>query len=126
MDLSLTAISSYSILIPGLIGAYTYKKARESFHPFFYFIWVGCLNEVISMYLVHHRHYTLVNNNLYVLLEALLLLWLFKKKENWFFILSSMLLLLWLIETFFIRGIEEVSLYFRISYSFVLVIVAIR
>jgi hypothetical protein len=121
---------SFSILIAGIIGLCRFQKIQNSYYPFLLFVWLGSLNEILSFLIVQNGGKSIVNNNVYVLLEALVILYFFK--VNKFLtkpvalIASALVFFGWAIEVFFIRSIHEVGIYFRIGYSFIIVLISIE
>lgn len=124
-------ISNYSIGIAAIVAIFKFKKAASSFLPFFIFIWLGFANEVLSYFTAHYLRNTNVNNNIYVLLESLLLLWqftcwrLFDSNRLLPKILAAAFVLFWIAECFIFADILYVAGYFRVFYSFVIVLLSI-
>src|SRR5438067_764645 len=79
MNHTLAITFSFSILPAGTLALFRFHKAEECFFPFFYFVWIGCANEMLSFALEQFGRQTIVNNNIYMLTEALLLIWFFKR-----------------------------------------------
>jgi len=140
MNISFHYISEFSIVIGIVISCFLFKRINAVYFPFLLCLAIGFLNEILSVYLHKTIHNTAANNNIYVLIESILLLLLFKnwgsfsKRQYLFWVIASLFLLTWVIEIFFIRpiygyvkiGINEIASYFRIFYSFVLVLLAIN
>ena len=125
-------IFSLSILIASVIGWVRFKKIDPAYYPFLYCLWIGTLNEIVSYVLVANHQTTALNNNIYVLFEPVLLVWLFK---NWgsfrrtpqmFTALLILFPVLWIAENFFISTITHFTFYYRIFYSFVIVLLSIQ
>jgi hypothetical protein len=119
-----------TIFIPGVISVVRFNRINKVYYPFLYCIWVGCVNELLSVIRASHGRYTTVNNNVYVLIEALLLTWLFDrlgifKRKAAFFIMIGILIASWILENFVFGRITANSTYFRILYSFALVLMSI-
>ena len=99
--------------------------------PFFIFILVGFANEILSFYTGRYLRNTNINNNVYVLIESLLLLWQFKcwrlfdhnRKLPLF--LGAAFVLFWVGEVFIYSGLLKTAAYFRVFYSFALVLLSI-
>jgi hypothetical protein len=135
MNLNFTTgiIFSLSILIAGVIGVFRFAQIRDSYRPFIYLIWIGCFNELLSIYLLLHNHYNIINYTIYSLCEALLLLWFFKNlnvfkgRKNLFYLLIILFVILWVVESFFANKFgTRFSYYFDIVYSFCVVLLSIR
>ena len=125
-------IFSLSILIASVIGWVRFKKIDPAYYPFLYCLWIGTLNEIVSYILVANHQTTALNNNIYVLFEPILLVWLFK---NWgsfrrapqmFTALLILFPILWIVENFFISTITHFTFYYRIFYSFIIVLLSIQ
>jgi hypothetical protein len=122
---------SYSILIPAILSSAKLKNYEGSFTPFFLFIWLGVLSEIISTILIYAHHSNALISNVYVLAECLLLTWLFKnwnlfvKTKRFFYFLLIGFTIVWLLENFVFFSINRFNSYFRIIYSFSLVLMSI-
>lgn len=123
--------SNYSIVIAAVIALFKFKKAAPAYLPFFIFIWLGLGNEILSQFTGRYFRNTNVNNNVYVLLESLLLLWLFSRWKlfdrhpNLPKILAASFILVWLAEVLLISNIKIVAGYFRVYYSFAIVLISV-
>lgn len=132
MQLTLPEILSLAIIFPAVISVVRVRTTDSAYLPFFILLWVGCINELLSIGLMHYGNQTAINNNIYVLLEALLILSFFRtskislQKYVVFFLLISSCVVFWMIENFFISTIKHISSYFRIYYSFIVVILSIN
>ena len=131
MNFEISIILISSIFIAGIIAILRYKKIHKSYYPFIYFIWIGCLNELVSFVIIYKGFPNAINNNIYVLFEALLIIYFFKKLKAFkkfnsllSYIISG-LILLWVFENVVQNKIHTVSLFFRISYSFIIVLLSI-
>ncbi|MES2773875.1 MAG: hypothetical protein V4722_06805 [Bacteroidota bacterium] len=132
MSPTLSYISTASSLAPAVSALVRYKKIHPVFFPFLLCMWLAAANDIIGSAMVANSYSTAVSNNIYVLLEAVLLMWQFKnweifsKKENHFLLRLILLLALWVVDCFFFSGIYKVATWFRIGYSFMLVLLAIN
>jgi hypothetical protein len=132
MSTNVVLIMSLSLLIAGVIGLFRYKNMDQAYLPFFYFIEIGCINEILSFILVKNHHHTVINNNIYSLMEALIVTWLFKKfgifkhaKSLYIFILLSFIIS-WFLQMSFLNNSDKMYLYFRIYYSIIIVFMSIH
>jgi hypothetical protein len=125
-------ILSFSIMIPAAIGIVRMKKISPEFYPFIFCIWIASLNEITSAVFSSFQINTAVNNNIYVLLEALLIGWQFK---NWslfrffkpaFALYILLVAMVWLLETSFLRELSLINGGFRITCSFLIVLMSIH
>jgi hypothetical protein len=132
MNLALGTLLSYSIVFAAIIGLVRFKKISIAFLPFLLFVWLGLTNEVVSYFTGKYLRNNAVNNNIYVLLEACLILWqlkkwgLFQNAKKVFTGFLITFVLFWIIEFFFVYKITYVTSYFRIFYSFVIVLMSIN
>lgn len=123
---------SASVFIATVIGWVRFLKTDPASFPFLLCLTFASVNEMIS-YLVTRLHIdTNLNNNLYILLEALLITWQFRKwglfmnKTALFLAIQSSITLFWLADNLLLTGLYQLNLYFRIFYSFVIVIMSIH
>lgn len=135
MHISLTVaiIFSLSILIAGLISIFRFGQIRDIYYPFIYLIWIGCINELLSVYLVLNHHFNIINYTIYSLCESLLLLWffrnlgIFKNRKRFLYALIILFFGIWLVESFFSNRFgARFNYYFDIVYSFCVVLLSIR
>jgi hypothetical protein len=124
------SLADLSIFLPALIGLIRFRAIHRVYYPFLFCQWVGCVNEVLSHFLIILGHYTLVNNNIYVLFESFFLVWFFRElgvfRKQWQFpVLLLALAGVWVAENLIFGSISLYSRLFRIFYSFVLVFLSI-
>lgn len=131
MNDALINVSTFSIFIPGIISLLRLRHFDRTYILFALFIWLGCVNEVLSRIMIGYDYHTTVNNNIYVLLASLFILWFFHRAELfkgkpaipvW---LALIYLGVWGTETFVLRTIHELSSYFRIVFSLTTVLMSI-
>jgi hypothetical protein len=119
----------YSILIPAIAGVIRYKVVLKDFHPFFWLLWLGVINETISLFSIYTIRSNTVNSNIYVLLEFCLILLLYYRRSESrprkYLILAMLGLLVWLSDNFFINNISQNNSLFRVFYSFLIVFLSI-
>ena len=132
MSLHAYSILTYSLAIAAIIGLVRFKNTSMVFLPFLLFLWTGLANEVASTITGKLIRNTAINNNIYVLLESCLIVWqfqrwgLFKDQKKLFPFLLAAFCTVWTVETLIIYKITAVSSYFRIFYSFVVVLMSIN
>ena len=133
MKFEFVLILNYSILLVGIIGIIRFPEIGKSYYPFIFLVWIGCLNEMISHWLLTHGHYNIININIYMLLEALLLLQFLKNisVQKGFKIVYHILFLLfclsWVFESFILNSFGAAfNSYFTVIYSFLIVILSIN
>jgi hypothetical protein len=131
MNATIAEIFALSILIAGVIAIVRFKKIDPMFYPFILLIWIGCVNEVLGVILVFFKFHTLINNNIYVVCESLTILWFFKKTgtvssgKAIFLFLAFSFVAVWLTENFILGWDFYASSYFRIYYSFIIVLLSV-
>jgi len=132
MSYTLVIIFSFSITIAAIIGWIRFKDINPAYYPFLYLVWIGLVNEIIGYIITHRGYSNAVNNNTYVLIEAVLITWQFKKWElferakSLFVILLYSYILFWGIECFVFHRLFLIASYFRLYYSFVIVLMSIN
>ena len=131
MNFILGSIFSFTILIAGIIALIRFRQIHKTYYLFLYFVWLACLNELLSYFLATTKHSTFLNNNIYVLFESLLIILFLKKRLSAmkyniiFHILIVSIIGAWGYENLILGKIFTVSSYFRVYYSFVLVLLSI-
>lgn len=129
MNFYLYAALSLTIFVAGVISLIRFPKINETYYPFVFCLWIGCINESLNIYLVINGYQTLLNNNIYALIESVLLIWFLKEGrliKKHFIILVLSLIIGWSVETFVIRNITDNSTLFRIFSSLAIVILSIK
>ena len=130
MTYELATIFSLSIGIGAIIGLIRFEKINPAYYPFLYCIWIAFFNEVLSYYITRKGGSNGINNNIYALTESILIVWFFKnmnlfRNVKWLFgVILSSFILVWAGEIIFGKGINQTTSYFRIFYSFVVVIMS--
>ena len=131
MSFPLIIVFSLTILIAGVIALLLFKRINKLFHPFIYYIWLGCINELVSIAVIIKGHQTIVKNNIYALIASFLLTWFFQKigffnNRKWLFILLlAFLLSAWIFENFIYGSMTTNSTYFRIIFAIIIVIMSL-
>lgn len=131
MSYFLNELFSYSILIAVLFSLIKRNVFDKKFQPFLFFIWAGLLSEILSSLMILKGFSNAAVTNVYVLIEAFLITWqfknwgLFNKVNKWFYGILIIFLCVWITENFIISKITQFSSYFRIVYSFAVVLMSI-
>lgn len=131
MNFWFVTILNMCILIPAVTGLIRFSKINPVYYPFIYCLWIGLINEILSNILVLFGYSNAIISNIYVLVESLMIIWLFTKWK--LFEIRKILLRIiiviffstWLLENFVFSKIIYFCSYFRIVYSFVIVIMSI-
>ncbi|RYY31667.1 MAG: hypothetical protein EOO04_00160 [Chitinophagaceae bacterium] len=129
MDL-IAYISTFSIVIAAILGVIRFRQIEPSYYPFIYICWLGLVAEIVA-YAYQTKSGSLLPSNIYVLLEAFLFVWQFKlwgsfqRRRRLFHAALAAVLILWIFDNLIVRTIHGLSSFYRIGYSFLLVILAI-
>lgn len=120
-----------TILVAGVIALIKFNKISTLFYPFIFCVWAAGLNEILSYLLWKTGHFTTINNNIYVLAESVLFTLffrntgIFEKFPKLPVTLMAGFIFLWSWENFYFGKITYVSSWFRIVYSFIIVLMSI-
>src|SRR5665647_259127 len=120
---------SHSILIAAVIACFRIKAVLKDYYPFIFLLWMGLLNETISLFLLYSGHSNAVNSNIFVLLEFLLILyqfycWSFSRPAR-FVVITFIGISVWLADNFLLNSIQQNNSVFRVFYSFVVLLFSI-
>lgn len=118
-------IASLSIMLPAGLLVLRRRRIAPAFYPFVLLLWIGTINELISLEEIIYHRSNMFNSNIYVLIEYLLLLWLFRQWNGWphskAFLLGFIGLAIWIIDNFFWHSIKTDNSFFRMAYSSIIV-----
>jgi hypothetical protein len=117
-------LMSYSILIPALIGIFRFTSIHSDDKPLLAIIWLGALNDLLSILFIYRHNSNTVNGNIYVLIEALLFTFMFYRWKRFsfqrFLLLTSLLTAVWFIDNLILHTLATTNSGFRVLASFVL------
>jgi len=128
MNKTLAFYISLSILLPVITGIVRFGKIQQSYYPLIYLAVGGMITEFIS----YNSKNNAVVTNIYVLFEFILYCWQFYNWKNtlrtrkWLYLLITSFTLLWITECIVMNKIGTFDLYYRIAYSFTLVLFAVN
>jgi hypothetical protein len=134
MSVELRYILSLSIIFAVIIGIVRFRKIDRSYYPFIYYVCLVVIIETAYLILTETGQIEALRVvlNIYAFLEFGLLAWLFHSwglfNRNRAFFTSLMIgaFVIWLIITVIAQPInKQPNLYFRILYSFALVLFAV-
>jgi len=131
MKLVLFDYLNFFLFVVGILALVRWNTVEKRFFPFLLFILIGCVNEALSYVLVANGHETIFNSNVYVLLEALLLLWFFQtflflgQTKKLPLLVASTLVVAWAAEIAVNGSIYRMTVFFKILYSFIVVLMSI-
>lgn len=129
---TLAVIFSFSIAIAAIIGGVRFNRISPAYRPFLFCIWLAFANEILGFFIRRSGNSNAINNNIYVLAEAILVSWqfyrwrLFKGQRKIFIAILSSFLVFWIIECLVTGRIHYTTTYFRVYYSFVIVLMSIN
>lgn len=125
----LTVFLNHSIIIAAVIACFRVKTISSNYYPFIILIWLGLLNESISLALISNGYSNAVNSNIFVLFDYLLILLQFYKWNSSgplrYFILAVIGLAVWITDNFLMNSIHQNNSVFRVFYSFMVLFFAI-
>lgn len=122
---------SLSILIPVITGIIRYRRIPVSYYPVIYLLFIGCANEFICYFFFYNTSNALPTN-IYFLVEFLLFSWQFRnwknilRKDKWYRALLILMTMVWVFENVVLGRINVFSPLFQVSYSLVLVLLAVN
>jgi hypothetical protein len=129
INLILDIVVNYSILIPAVIGVFRFKSITRDYHPFLFIIWLGVINETLSLIFIFTIGSNTFNSNVFVLFEYLLIVYQFYKWNDQatrtYAILAFLGLGVWITDNVVINIITHNNSLFRVFYSFIVVFFSI-
>ena len=131
MNFYVTAVFSLAIGISAVAGLAKMHRVEKGYLPFLLLLFVGFINEVVSIYFALRYHNNTVNYNIYLLLEAMLIAWqfqawkLFQRRPGIYFGLQLTILIAWCTESFFIEDLFSFNRYCLILFAFIIVVLSI-
>ncbi len=131
MNKSDAFVLSLSILIPTVTGLVRYRNIPVSYRPLIYLLLIGLLNELVCYFFFYYTS-NAIPTNIYFLCEFLLFTIQFRKwrnilKRDWLY--KALLVImtgLWFFENIILQRINIFSPLFQVSYSFVLILIAVN
>ena len=133
MNYYVVLMLSLFIIVPAIIGWVRFSNINPIFYPFLISIWLNALNNIFGSIIVEFGYYNVFHFNIWILLDAYILLWSFKKwnffdrGKKMYYLLWSLFSVAWILETiFFSKLTVEYNSYFRIFYSFVIILMSIN
>ncbi len=124
---------SQSILLPIIAGLIRWRRIDKAYQPFFILLIIGFLTELISFILIREFHKSnAIPTNLYTPIEWSLIflqfhVWgLLRHRKRIFYGILAITLLGWAVENIYFGQITAFSPYFRIFYSFFIVLLSVN
>ena len=122
-------VFNHSIIIAVIIAMIRFKSIISDYYPFIFVIWLGLVNESLSLIMIYSTRSNAINSNVFVLLEYGLILFQFYKwndsNSKKYYLLAGLGLLIWIADNFIINSIAQNNSLFRVFYSFVIVFFSI-
>jgi hypothetical protein len=122
-----------SVFIVPLVYVFRVREVGKKYYPFLLLILIGCLNDGGSLLKIVHGKGIYIVPNLFTLLEGLLVLRFLNnlglkiRIKHFLFILYPFVITVWLIENFYIRGIDRAyNSHFSIVCSITIVLFSIN
>ena len=126
----LAIVLNYSIVITAIAVIMKFKTMLNSYWPFMGIIFLGLINETISLVSIYSAGTNAVNGNIYVLLEFMLIIYQFFKwdsiSKRTFFILAITGIIIWVTDNFILSSISQNNSLFRTIYSLIIVFLSIN
>ena len=125
------ALNILFIAVPAIVGWVRVIYINPVFYPFLISIWLNAVNTIFGSIIVQFGFYNIFHYNIWFLLDALILLWLFNRwnlfeSKKVYHSLWVLLIICWLIEAIFLsKLIGDYNSYFRILYSFLVILMSI-
>lgn len=117
-------LMNHSILFPALAGLARWSAAPREYRPWIILLWLGAVNETLSLLMAHIIHSNAANSNLYVLLEFYFLLWQFKlwnrAQPSPYIIFAGLGLAVWVLDNLVLNSLGDDNSIYRACYAAVL------
>ncbi len=132
MDFYTSEALNLSIAVPSVVGLIRFKKIHESYLPFIFYIWGGCLNEWLSFFIIITGHHNIICLNIYMLFETIMLIYFFfnlqyAAKKKWISILLyTCTSVFWVLENTLLGSINTFDSYFRMGSAMLICFLAIN
>jgi hypothetical protein len=131
MSFVLNSMFSLSIAISAIIGWIRFKKIEPAFFPFLCLLWLGMVNETLSITLAMSGHSNACNYNVFSLVEALLVTWQFRRwnlfSHRFFYpVMQLVLIMSWLFINFILGHIYVFNSWFFILHAILIVVLSIN
>lgn len=132
MNFELDVAFSLSIGIGAIIGWIRVRRTDPTFLPFFWLLWTGLFNEILSLIITEAGYSNAINYNIFTLIEALLITWqfrkwkLFEKQIVIYYLLQFAFAAGWIVETVLREKLHPFNSYFIIGHSAIIVLLAVN
>jgi len=121
---------NHSIALAAIIGIIRFRSIAPAYYPFLCIIWLGLLNESLSLFIIYNNRSNAVNSNIFVLAEYLLTLLQFYKwnhhSARGYYAAALAGAIVWIADNFALHHISENNSLFRVYYSLAVVFLSIN
>jgi len=127
-----TYLKSLVVLIPLIIGLIRYRKIDRSYQLFVILMLMYLVNETNNFLSIKLFRTNAINFNIFSLIEGVYVIYIFhlwgflQKQKRLFILLQVGITLLWIIENLVFLKITEFSPYYRLVYSFIIVLLSVN
>ena len=129
-NFAISIVLNLSVVFAAIIGMIRFKYIISDYYPFLIIIWLGLVNELLSLVIVYNIRSNAINSNVFVLLEYLLILLQFYKWDGSgtrnYYLIGCIGFLVWITDNFIINSITENNSLFRVFYSLTIVFFSIN
>ena len=125
-------LKSLVVLIPLIIGLIRYRKMERSYQLIVLLMLMYLINETNNFLSIKLFKTNAINFNIFSLIEGLFIFYIFhlwgflRKQKRLFILLQVGITLLWIIENLVFLKITEFSPYYRLVYSFIIVLLSVN
>jgi len=128
---TLSIFLNHSIILAAILSLIRYNLIKRSYYPFIFLIWLGLVNESISLLLAYSTGNNALNSNVFVVLEYFTILYQFYKWNagdggRKYFVLACLGVMIWITDNFIINAITQNNSLFRACSSFIIVFLTVR
>lgn len=121
---------NFTLLPAALTGLARWRVVGRDWTPFILLLWIGLINECLSLYRYLHGLNPAPNNNIYTLLEFLFLLWQFGRwhpaRVRLYVLCAVAGTLTWVLDNLVLHTLSRDNGLFRAAYGFTLVILSME
>lgn len=122
---ALNIVLNHSVLLAAFASVIRFRMWCKKFLPFIFFIWLGLINETISLAFIYTKGYNTFNSNIYVLFESAILFFQFYKwkaiSQLQLYALLFCSFFVWLLDNLIWHNLYNNNSVFRITYSLAII-----
>ena len=128
-----SATCSLTDILPSIVGIKKFKLTHEKYHSFIIYLSIAAFVGINGILLITFRQYIFsrILSNCYILFEGIIFIFFFFqwevfKKRIILYAIVTFLFAIWVIDNFFINSISNINSLYRVIYSTVTVLLAIK